>query len=54
MECCGFCERSAPWCNLPKHCGAWETVAGRFFRWCKNGLWQKILQSFQRLADASG
>lgn len=44
----------APWRDLPERYGAWETVAGRFYRWCKNGLWQKILQSLQQQADAFG
>ena len=44
----------APWRDLPGRYGAWETVAGRFYRWCKNGLWQKILQSLQQQADALG
>ena len=44
----------APWRDLPEHYGAWETVAGRFYRWRKSGLWQKVLQSLQQQADASG
>ena len=44
----------APWRDLPERYGAWETVAGRFSRWRKSGLWQKILQSLHQQADASG
>jgi hypothetical protein len=29
-------------------------VSGRFYRWCKQGLWQQILQKLQQLADAKG
>lgn len=40
--------------DLPERYGAWETVAGRFYRWCKTGLWLLILQSLQQQADAEG
>lgn len=43
-----------PWRDLPERYGAWETVAGRFYRWRKSGLWQKILQSLHQQADAPG
>ena len=42
----------APWRDLPECYGAWETVAGRFYRWGKTGLWLSILQSLQQQADA--
>lgn len=44
----------APWRDLPSRYGAWETVAGRFYRWSKIGLWQRILQSLHQQADADG
>jgi transposase len=44
----------APWRDLPERYGAWETVAGRFYRWGKTGLWLLILQSLQQQADAEG
>lgn len=44
----------APWRDLPSCYGAWETVAGRFYRWSKSGLWQRILQSLHHGADAKG
>jgi transposase len=44
----------APWRDLPERYGEWETVAGRFYRWRRSGIWQKILQSLQQQADASG
>ena len=42
----------APWRDLPERYGAWETVAGRFYRWRQSGLWQRILQALQQQADA--
>ncbi len=44
----------APWRDLPSRYGAWETVAGRFYRWSKSGLWQRILQSLHQQANALG
>ncbi len=44
----------APWRDLPEYYGAWETVAGRFYRWCRSKLWQRILQSLQQQADIQG
>ena len=44
----------APWRDLPERYGAWETVAGRFYRWFKSGQWQRILQSLHHGADAKG
>ena len=37
----------APWRDLPERYGGWETVAGRFYRWRRSGIWQKILQCLQ-------
>ena len=44
----------APWRDLPERYGEWQTVAGRFYRWRRSGIWQKILQSLQQQADALG
>jgi transposase len=44
----------APWRDLPERYGKWETVAGRFYRWRRKGLWQSILVSLQQQADAKG
>lgn len=44
----------APWRDLPSRYGKWQTVSGRFYRWRRSGIWQKILQSLQQQADASG
>ncbi len=44
----------APWRDLPEHYGPWSTVATRFYRWTKSGLWDKILRALQEQADAQG
>ena len=44
----------APWRDLPERYGPWQTVSGRFYRWRKDGLWQRILSSLQQQADAKG
>ena len=35
------------WRELPKRFGPWQTVASRYQRWCKAGLWALILQVLQ-------
>jgi len=32
------------WRELPERFGPWSTVASRYQRWCKEGLWARILQ----------
>lgn len=44
----------APWRDLPERYGPWQTVSGRFYRWCQQGLWQRILHKLQQQADAQG
>ncbi len=44
----------APWRDLPERYGPWQTVAGRFYRWRKAGVWRKVLRSLQEKADAQG
>ena len=44
----------APWRDLPEGYGAWETVSGRFYRWRRRGIWNRILQSLQQQADEQG
>jgi transposase len=31
------------WRELPEHFGPWTTVASRYQRWCKEGIWTRIL-----------
>ena len=44
----------APWRDLPERFGPWATVASRFYRWRKQGLWDRLLAEVQREADALG
>ena len=34
---------NSSWRELPEHFGPWTTVASRYQRWCKEGLWAHIL-----------
>jgi transposase len=44
----------APWRDLPERFGPWHTVASRFYRWRRAGIWQQILIALQELADRRG
>ena len=44
----------APWRDLPERYGPWQTVASRFYRWRRAGVWERILAHLQQEADASG
>ena len=44
----------APWRDLPERYGPWGTVAGRFYRWRKAGVWERLFAEIQRQADAEG
>ena len=44
----------APWRDLPERYGSWRTVASRFYRWRKAGLWGQYLAEVQREVDAAG
>src|SRR5215212_8023900 len=44
----------APWRALPDRFGPWQSVAARFYRWSRSGLWQRLLSELQRQADAAG
>ncbi len=44
----------APWRDLPEEYGPWPTVASRFYRWRKKGLWEQLLSDLQQEADAAG
>ena len=44
----------APWRDLPERYGSWNTVASRFYRWVKAGVWQRVLEALQQQADAEG
>jgi transposase len=42
----------APWRDLPEKYGPWRTVASRFYRWQKSGVWDRILKALQSHKDA--
>ena len=44
----------APWRDIPTTYGNWSTIASRFYRWCKHGIWQRIWDSLLQAADATG
>lgn len=35
------------WRALPERFGPWQTVVGRYRRWCQEGLWARILPILQ-------
>jgi transposase len=43
----------APWRDIPDCYGPWSTIASRFYRWCKLGIWQQIWDTLQQEADAA-
>src|SRR5918998_1595764 len=40
-------NKGGRWRNLPKEFGPWQTVYDRFRKWCRTGLWDKILRRLQ-------
>ena len=44
----------APWRDLPERYGPVGTVSSRFDRWCRAGVWDRILSALQAEADARG
>jgi transposase len=44
----------APWRDMPERYGKWESVATRFYRWQKAGIWKQILERLQAIADSQG
>lgn len=47
-------ETGAPWRDLPKEYGPWQTVYDRFNRWRKDGTWIRILQHLRAKLEANG
>ena len=35
---------ASSWRQLPAHFGPWETIVYHYRRWCKEGLWERVLQ----------
>src|SRR3712207_6788430 len=44
----------APWRDMPEHYGPWRTVASRFYRWQKAGVFQHLFAALTQQADAAG
>lgn len=44
----------APWRDRPRRYGPVGTVSSRFYRWCRSGVWQPVLEALQALADEAG
>jgi transposase len=44
----------APWRDLPEYYGPWRTVASRFYRWQKAGVWDRVLRTLQSRKDEEG
>jgi transposase len=44
----------SPWRDLPAHYGSWKTVASRFYRWRRDGIFERLLAEVHRGADACG
>jgi transposase len=44
----------APWRDLPERYGPGRTVASRFYRWRKAGVWERVLKALQRRKEAQG
>lgn len=44
----------APWQDLPSRYGPIGTVSSRFYRWCRAGVWTRLLEALQAEADTHG
>jgi transposase len=44
----------APWRDLPERYGPWKTVATRFYRWRRAGVFDRLLAEVQAIADEQG
>ena len=44
----------APWRDLPERYGPWETVYTRFNNWCREGVWERVLERLQARMEARG
>jgi len=44
----------APWDDLPRRYGRRGTVSSRYYRWRKQGIWDRIFADLQAQGDAEG
>ena len=38
-------KTGAPWRDLPGRFGKWNSVFQRYNRWCKKGVWERVLEA---------
>ena len=44
----------APWRDLPERFGNWNTLYKNFDRWAKAGVWARVLERVQAMANEAG
>jgi transposase len=44
-------KTGAPWRDLPPHYPRWKTVHSRFSRWCRRGVWARVLTELAKDQD---
>lgn len=44
----------APWRDVPERFGNWNTIYKNFDRWARGGVWARVLERVQSMADADG
>jgi transposase len=47
-------KTGAPWRDLPERFGPWQTAYGRFRRWRREGLLDRLVSHLQRDLDREG
>lgn len=47
-------KTGAPWRDVPRRYGPWQTCYDRFVRWSRDGTWLRLLQTLQATADQQG
>ena len=44
----------SPWRDIPTEYGKWQTIYGRFRRWCREGVWDRIWNNLLKRIDRDG
>ncbi len=44
----------APWRDVPERFGNWNTIYKNFNRWAELGVWARVLEKMQSLAQQAG